>query len=91
METLQPAKQNDMVAINKNYKVSKNEHTTNEDKNKQIHSQNKIHKEHLKNITKIDEDKKSEEYFYNENKTEHNFIFVDQTINIYKSNKGVTK
>ena len=27
METLQPAKQNDMVAINKNYKVSKNEHT----------------------------------------------------------------
>ena len=91
METLQPAKQNNMVAINKNYKVSKNEHTINEDKNKQIHSQNKIHKEHLKNITKIDEYKKSEQYFYDGNKAKHNFIFVDQTINIHKSNKGVTK
>ena len=30
METLQPIKQNDMVANNNNYKVSKNKYTTNE-------------------------------------------------------------
>ena len=36
MKTLQPTKQNDMVAINNDSKVSKNERTTNEDKNKQI-------------------------------------------------------
>ena len=36
METMQPTKQSDMVTINNNYKVSKNEHTTNEDKKKQI-------------------------------------------------------
>ena len=33
METLQPNNQNDMVAINNNYKVSKNEPTTNDNKN----------------------------------------------------------
>ena len=38
IETLQPTKKND------NCKVSKNGHTTNEDKNKQIHSQIKIQK-----------------------------------------------
>ena len=38
IETLQPTKQND------NCKVSKNGHTTNEDKNKHIHSQIKIQK-----------------------------------------------
>ena len=43
-----------MVAINNNYKVSKNEQTTNEEENKQIQLQIKIHNEHLKNITKID-------------------------------------
>ena len=59
METLQSTKQNDMVAIINNYKESKNEHTTNENKNKQIHSQIKIHNEHLKNITKIDKIKKN--------------------------------
>ena len=33
IETLQSFRQNDLVAINNNYKVSKNEHTTtNEDK-----------------------------------------------------------
>ena len=42
-----------MVAINNNYKVSKNEHTTNDDKNKQTDSQVKIQNEHLKNINKI--------------------------------------
>ena len=34
MEPLQSSKQKDMVAISKNYKVSKNGHTTNEDKSK---------------------------------------------------------
>ena len=33
METLQPNNQNDMVAINNNYKVSKNEPKTNDNKN----------------------------------------------------------
>ena len=37
IETLQSFKQNDLVAINNNYKVSKNEHTaTNEDKKTNI-------------------------------------------------------
>ena len=64
METLQPTKQNDMVASNNNYKVSKNEDTTNKGKNKEIHSQIKIHNEQLKNITKIDKYKKTEQHFY---------------------------
>ena len=58
METLQPTKQNDKVANKNNYKVSKNEQTTKEDKNEQVHSQIKIHNGHLKNITKIDKVKK---------------------------------
>ena len=58
METLKPTKQHDMVANNNNYKVSKNKHTADEDKNKQIHLQIKIHNEHLKNITKIEKYKK---------------------------------
>ena len=32
METLQPTRQNDIVAIKNNYTVSKNENTTNEKK-----------------------------------------------------------
>ena len=52
-----------IVAINNNYKVSKNEHTTNQDKNKQILSQIKIHNGHLKNITKINKYKKTEQHF----------------------------
>ena len=53
MEILQPTKQNDIVKNSNNYKVLKNKHTTDEDKNKQIHSQiNKIETEHLKNIIK---------------------------------------
>ena len=47
METLQPTKQNDMVANNNHCKVSKNKHTTDEDKNKQIHRQIKMHNGHL--------------------------------------------
>ena len=35
------------------HKVSKNKHTTDEDKNNQIHLQIKIHNEHLMNITRI--------------------------------------
>ena len=41
--------------------VSKNEYTTSEDKNKQIHSQIKVHNEHLKNIIEIDKYKKKKE------------------------------
>ena len=50
MKTKEPTKQKDIVAYNNNYKVSKNKHTTDEDKNKQIHSLIKIH---LKKITKL--------------------------------------
>ena len=49
------------------YKVSKNKHTTDEDKNNQTYQQIKIHNEHLMNITKIDKyDKidKTEQQFY---------------------------
>ena len=53
IEARQPTNQNDMVAIKHYYKVSKNEHATIEDKNKQIHSQIKIHNEHLKNLLKL--------------------------------------
>ena len=41
-----------MVANNSNYEVSKNKHITDEDKNKQAHSQIKIHNQYLKNINK---------------------------------------
>ena len=77
IEARQPTNQNDMVAIKHYYKVSKNEHTTIEDKNKQIHSQIKIHNEHLKNITKIDKYKKqTEQHFYNrtQNITQLHFL-----------------
>ena len=59
MKTLQPTRQNEMVANNNNSKVAKNEQTTNEDKNRQIHLEIKIHNKHLKNITKIDKYKKT--------------------------------
>ena len=68
-----------MVVINNNYKVSKNnEHTTNEDKKKHIHSQIKIHNEHLKNITKIDKYKKLSSTSTTEHKTEHNCTLVNK-------------
>ena len=38
---------------------------TNEEKNKQINLQIKIHNEHLKNNTKIDKCKKTEQHYYN--------------------------
>ena len=40
------------------YNKRTGQHFYNEDKNKQLHSQIKIHNEHLKSITKIDEYKK---------------------------------
>ena len=92
METLQPTNQNDMVAISNNYNVSKNQHTTNEDKNKQIHLQIKIHNEHLNSITKIAKyEKKLNSTYTARHKTEHNYTLVNQAINIHKSNKGITK
>ena len=95
-----------MVANNNNYKVSKNKHTVDEDKNKQIHSQIKIHNEHLKNVSKIEKYKtlntmghktdmniieieKYKKPIMTEHKKE-NYTLVNQTINIFKSNKGVT-
>ena len=67
MKTLQPTKRNDMVAINNDSKVSKNERTTNEDKNKQIRQQIKIQNEHLGNINKIEKlKKKTGQCFYDE-------------------------
>ena len=48
MLTLQPTKQNDMLANNNTYKVSKNKDTKDEDKSKQILSQINIH---LRDIT----------------------------------------
>ena len=81
METLQPTKQNGEDAINNNHQVSNNELPTIEDKNKQIHSQIKIHNEHLNNITKIEKYKKP----LNITCTR------EQAINIGKSKNEVTK
>ena len=74
METLQPTKQND-IAPNNNYKVSKDKHTTDENKNNPIHSQSKIHKEHLKNINKIENHKKLN---MAEHKTDMNITKIDK-------------
>ena len=41
-----------------NYELSKNKHTTDEDKNNEIQLQFKIHQEHLKNVNKIKKYKK---------------------------------
>ena len=56
-----------------------------------MHSQIKIHNEHLKNITKIDKYKKLNSTSTREHKTERNYTLVNQSIHIRKSNKGVTK
>ena len=84
METLQPTRQNDIVAIKNNYTVSKNENTTNENKNKQIHSQIKIHNTLEENCWNWQIQKA-------EHKTECNYTFVKQAINKRKSSKKVTK
>ena len=42
------------------YNKKTEQHFYNEDKNKQVHSQIKIHKEHLKNTNKIEKYKKTE-------------------------------
>ena len=90
METLQPTKQNNMVAINNNYKVSKNKHTTDEDKNKQTHSQIKIHNEHLTNIIKLEN--KKNEHDRTQNRHEHYWkteqYFYDRTQNRIQLNFG---
>ena len=69
-----------MVANNNNYKVSKNKHTSDEDKNKQIHTQIKIDNEHLKNINKIQKYKKL-------NMTEHKTDMNITNIEKYKKDK----
>ena len=81
-----------MVANNINYIVSKNKHTTDEDKNNQIHSQIKIHNEHLKNINKIEKYKKL-------NLTKHithmNITKIDKykklNMTEYKTDMNITK
>ena len=56
-----------MVAINNNYKASKNTVKTNEDKNKQILLQIRLHNKHLKVNIKIEKYKKeTEQHFYDE-------------------------
>ena len=65
-----------------NYKVTKNKHTIDEDKNNQIHSQIKIHNEHLKNI-KI-EGKNKIQKFNKLNMTEHKTDMSITKIDEYK-------
>ena len=84
MKTLQPTKQNDMVATNNDSKVSKNERTTNEDKNKQIRQQIKIQNEHLGNINKIEKLKKRLDSVSTMKRSR---TLVNQALNIRKSNK----
>ena len=75
MKTLQPTKQNDMVANNSNYEVSKNNHTIDDNKNKQIHSQIKTYNEHLKNINKIE---KYQKLNMAEHKADMNITKIDK-------------
>ena len=44
---------------------------TNEEKTKQINLQIKIHNEHLKNNTKIDKYKKTEQHYYNRTQSQN--------------------
>ena len=62
-------------------------------KNKQIHWQIKIHNEHLKNITKIDKNKKTEQLSYDgaQNRTQLHFGEPGNKHTQIKRNKGVTK
>ena len=62
-----------------NYKVSKNKHTTDEDKNNEIQLQFKIHHEHLKNVNKIKKYKKL-------NMTEHKTDMIITRIEKKKRN-----
>ena len=62
-----------------NYKVSKNKHTTDEDKNNEIQLQFKIHHEHLKNVNKIKKYKKL-------NMTEHKTDMIITRIKKKKRN-----
>ena len=75
-----------------NYKISKNKHTTDEDKNNQIHSQIKIHNEHLKNINKIEKYKKLD---MTEHKTDMNITKIDKykklILTEHKRNINITK
>ena len=87
-----------------NYKVSNNKHTTDEDKNNQIHSQINIHNKHLKNITKNEKYKKLNMTEYKrymnitgklnnisitERKTEYNYTLVKQ--HFYKWTLNITQ
>ena len=57
------------------FKVSKNKHTTDKDENNQIHSQIKIHNEHLMNIVQIGKYKKLD---IMEHKVDMNITKIDK-------------
>ena len=92
METLQPAKQYYMAANNNTFKVSKNKHTTDTDKNKQIHLQIKIHNEHLKNINKIE---KYKQLNMTQHKTDMNITEIEKykklNMTEHKTDMNITK
>ena len=79
IEKLQPTSLHDMVAINNNYKASKNTVKTNEDKKtKQILLQIRLHNRHLKVNTKIEKYKKeTEQHFYDETQSRTQLYFKE--------------
>ena len=81
-----------------NCKVSKNKHTTDENKNNQIHSQINIHKEHLKNIKNINKIEKYKYLNMTERKTDMNITKTDKYKNLnndsimeHKTKMNITK
>ena len=87
METLQPTKQNDMVAINNNYKVSKDEHITDEDKTNKYTRRLRYLTNTLRTLLKLTSTKKLNSTSTTVHKTVHNYTLVNPAINIRKSNK----
>ena len=85
MKTLQPTRKDDIK------KVSKNEHSTNEDKSKQIHSQVKKHHEHLKKTAKIEKCKKPKQHFHDGPQSRTQLHLGEPSNKHTKSNKGVTE
>ena len=92
METSQPTKENDIVAINNNYKVSKYEHTINEDKNEQIHLLIKICNKNLKSITEINKfSEKSNKHMQIQQRSNKRKITITTAIKIVKDSKKKEK
>ena len=87
METLQPTKQNDMVAISNNYKVSKDEHITDEDKTNKYTRRLRYLTNTLRTLLKLTSTKKLNSTSTTGHKTVHNYTLANPAINICKSNK----